>query len=208
MILHCSGITHLRLKAECRSLLHYAFRDIGVHLRRSRRRNSHQLIVARDQIPVLAQIADHHLGRLAYFRAYRECAQLPNQMIRKIARLGEKVLERRPFYLFHLARAAITRIKVFLEERAEIDLFKGVFLLDCSDGVFFGRSTFAIFFAPSSVIQQRNRLFQLFEHWILHHFGRDHVPQLELIERQDTDHLHQARSQDLPLRNLQMQLGL
>ena len=62
---------------------------------------------------------------------------------------------------------------------------------------------------PSSdFVEQRNRIFQFFENRILDHLRVDHVLELKLVEREDRDHLHQARGQDLALRELQVQFGL
>ena len=52
---------------------------------------------------------------------------------------------------------------------------------------------------PTSSIK-RNGIFELFENRVLDHLGVDHVLELKLVEREDRDHLHQARGEDLALR--------
>jgi hypothetical protein len=47
----------------------------------------------------------------------------------------------------------------------------------------------------------------LLQDGILHHLGIDHLLQFELVQRKNAHHLHQARSQDLALRDLQIQFG-
>src|SRR4051812_22677373 len=126
-------------------------------------------------------------------------------MIRKIAWLGKKILKRWTLNLFHLAVSAITRIEIVLEERAEVNFFEGIFLFVRGDGIFFGGSSsspVAVFLFLADVIDQRNCFFQLFENRVLDHLSVDHVLELKLVERQDGDHLHQARSKDLALGQL------
>ena len=57
-------------------------------------------------------------------------------------------------------------------------------------------------------IQHRNGLVNLFQNRVLHHLRIDHLLQLELVERQNAHHLHQAWSQDLALRDFQAHSGL
>ncbi len=104
--------------------------------------------------------------------------------------------------------AAIAGIEIFLKERAKINFFEGIFLFFRGNRVFFGRDPFAIFFLAGGVIEQGNGVFQLLQNRILHHLGGDHVAQLKLVEREHADHLHEARREDLPLRDFQMELGL
>ena len=58
------------------------------------------------------------------------------------------------------------------------------------------------------IVDHRNGIFQFFENGVLHHLGSDHVLELKLVEREDADHLHQSRREDLPLRDLQIQSWL
>ena len=99
----------------------------------------------------------------------------------------------------------ITGVEIVLEERAEIDLFEGIFLFGRGDRIFFGggcSGAVAVFFFLADVIEERDRLFQLFENRVLDHLSVDHVLELKLVEREDRDHLHQARSEDLALGEL------
>ena len=66
----------------------------------------------------------------------------------------------------------------------------------------------ALFLAPANFIDQRNRILQFFQNRILHHFRIDHVLKLDFVEREDRHHLHEARGQNLPLRQLDVQLVL
>ena len=62
-------------------------------------------------------------------------------------------------------------------------------------------------FLPTSS-SKGNRVFEFFENGILNHLGVDHVLELKLVEREDGDHLNQARGQDLALRKLDAQFVL
>ena len=120
----------------------------------------------------------------------------------RLRRLGEKILERRALDLFHLAVGAVAGVEIILEERAEIDLFEGIFLFDGGDGIFFvggGSGALAVLLFFADFVEQGNGVFQFFENRILDHLGIDHVLELKLVEREDGDHLHQARSKDLAL---------
>ena len=57
----------------------------------------------------------------------------------------------------------------------------------------------AVFFFAADFVDQRDGLFELFENRVLDHLGVDHVLEFELVEREDGDHLHQARGEDLAL---------
>ena len=140
-----------------------------------------------------------------HFGAHGDGAELPNQVVGQTAGLGKEILERGPLDVLHLTRAAIAGIEIVLEERAEIDLFEWIFLLNISGGggAFFDRRVIAFLFASIHVVDQGNGLFQFFENRVLHHFGRDHVPKLKLVEREDADHLDKARGQDLSLRDFE-----
>ena len=96
-------------------------------------------------------------------------------------------------------------IKVVLEKRAEVDFLERILLLDGGNGIVFcgcGSGALAIFLFFTDFVEQRNGIFQFLENWILDHLGVDHVLELKLVEREDRDHLHQARSEDLALREL------
>src|SRR6266566_449444 len=122
-------------------------------------------------------------------------------MIGESAGFGYEILKRWPLDVFVFALAAISGIKVIFKERAEVDLFKGIFLVS-RRRCFFGRGqTLTLFFTAANIVDQRNRVFELFQYWILDHFLINHVLQLKLIERKDADHLHEAGREDLPLRD-------
>src|ERR1700756_2116082 len=126
-------------------------------------------------------------------------------MVGEIRRLGEKILKRRTLDVFHLAVRAIAGIKIVLEEGTEIDLFEGILLFDGGNGIFFGgggSGAFAVFLFFADLVEQRNRVFELFEDRVLDHLSIDHVLELKLVEREDRDHLHQARGKNLALREL------
>jgi hypothetical protein len=57
--------------------------------------------------------------------------------------------------------------------------------------------------AARNLIQHRNRLVNLFQDGIFHHLGIDHLLQFELVQRKNAHHLHQARRQDLALRDFE-----
>ena len=133
-------------------------------------------------------------------------------MIAQVPRLRQEVLERRLLDLFHFSRAAIPGIQIILEERAKIYLLERILLLirDCRT-LFRGRlggQPVAFFLLASDIIEQRNGIFQLFEHRVLDHLGIDHVLELELVEREHGDHLHETRRQNLSLGQLDVQLVL
>ena len=165
----------------------------SVSVWRSGSGNAHQFVVTRDQVAVLIKVADDEFGGLAHLSTNRNRAQLPGQVIRKIAGLGKKILERGSLDLLHFAGAAVARVKVVLEKRTEVNLFEGILLLFGGRGSFF-RRPFAVFFAAADLVEQGDGIFQFFEYRIFHHLGSDHVPQLELVERKHRDHLHQTRS--------------
>jgi hypothetical protein len=54
-------------------------------------------------------------------------------------------------------------------------------------------------FLSGDLIEERNILFNFFKNGILGDFSVDHLLQLELIQRQDADHLHEARREYLTL---------
>ena len=65
-----------------------------------------------------------------------------------------------------------------------------------------GGRALAIFFLLADLIEKRNRVFEFLQHGILDHLAIDHVLEFKLVEREDRDHLHQARGEDLALREL------
>ena len=68
-----------------------------------------------------------------------------------------------------------------------------------ADTVGGGSGALAVFFFFADFVQQGNGFFQFLENRVLHHLSIDHVLELKFVEREDGDHLHQARSQYLAL---------
>ena len=107
--------------------------------------------------------------------------------------------------------STVAGIEIVLEKRAEVDLFKGIFLFGGGDGILFsGRSggALAVFLFLADFVQQGNGILKLLKYRVLHHLSVDHVLQLKLIEREDRNHLHQAWGQDLALRQLNAEFVL
>jgi hypothetical protein len=128
---------------------------------------------------------------------------LPGEVVREIRWLGKEILERRTLDLFHLAVSTVAGIEIVLEKRAEVDLFKRIFLLGSGDRILFGRCSggaFPVFLFLAYFVEQGNGILKLLKDRVLHHLSVDHVLQLKLVEREDRDHLHQAWGQDLALR--------
>ena len=111
------------------------------------------------------------------------------------------MFERRLVVLFKVGRGLEAGIEIVLEVASEVDLVEGILLfalclfLNSLDGAL------AVAFDTGSLIEGCGGLFELFEHGILNHLGVDHVLELKLIERENTDHLHQPGCQHLPLRD-------
>ena len=143
-----------------------------------------------------------------------QSSQLPRQVIGQSCRLGEKVLKRGLFALFVLRLCAITGVQVVLKVRSEVDLIEGVLgrgrrlLGDALLSSALLSSALQAHLPASNRIQHRNRLVNLLQDGILDHLGIDHLFELELVERKNAHHLHQTRSQDLALCDLQAQFGL
>ena len=166
-----------------------------------------QFFFATGQVPVVVQIADGELYRLVQAGLQGQISQLPRQVIGQSRRLGEKVLIRGLFTLFVLRLCAVTGVQVILEVRSEVDLVKRI--LNWGRGLFNDallNSALLIalnaFLAARNLIQHRNRLVNLLQDGIFHHLGIDHLLQLEIVERKHAHHLHQSRSQNLALRQL------
>ena len=132
-------------------------------------------------------------------------------MVTQICRLGEKILERRALDFLHLPVRAVPWVEIVLKERAEIDFLKRIFFFCRSGRIFFvagGSGALPIFLLTAYFIEQRNGFLELLKNRVFHHLRGDHVLELKLVEREDRDHLHEARSQDLPLRQLDAQFVL
>ncbi len=169
-----------------------------------------QLVFADCQIPVFVQIPDNELSGKFQSRLQRQCSQLPRQVIGQGRRLRKKVLKRGLLALLILRLGAVARIKVVLKVRPEINLVERI--LGFGRGL--RRSSLhtlhvqILLLSARHLIQHRNRFVNLFQDGVFHHLGIDHLLQLELVERKNAHHLHQARRQDLALCHLQVQFGL
>src|ERR1700733_8297870 len=155
------------------------------------------------QITVLVQVANHIFGCGTQVAAEVQRTQLPEKVIGEGAGLGKKIFKRWFVGLFKTVGRAEARIQIILEVGSKIDLIKRITLvaLGLSCNLFDTAVPFG--FPEGDVIDEGNALFQLFQHRVLNDLGVDQLLQLQLVERQHTDHLHQARRQYLTLRNLQ-----
>ena len=94
-------------------------------------------------------------------------------------------------------------IEIVLEVGPKVDLVERITLVALRLGCDLFHASIALRLSERDVIDEGNTLFQLFQHRILNNLGVDQLFQLQLVQRQHTDHLHQARRQDLTLRNFQ-----
>ena len=119
-------------------------------------------------------------------------------------RRGEEILNRGLLDFLVIVGGAEAGVEVILEIGAEVDFVEGIFLFFVAfgDGLRFDGAV-AVFFCARDIVEQRNVLFHLFENGILGDLGLDHFLQLQLVQRQHADHLHQPGRQDLTLRDLQ-----
>ena len=120
-------------------------------------------------------------------------------MVRQRGGFGDEILKRWPLDVFVFALTAIAGIKVIFKERSEVDLFKRIFLVRRRRRFFGGRQALAFFLAAPHIVDEGDCIFQFLQNRILNHFLSNHVLELKLVEREDADHLHEARCEDLPL---------
>ena len=95
---------------------------------------------------------------------------------------------------------------MLLKIGAEIPFFNQVVLVPVAD--FHTRRGFARFFLLGPLrylVERGGALGQFFENGVHDHLLVDHLAQLELVEREHADHLHQAGRQNLLLRHLEVQ---
>ena len=65
------------------------------------------------------------------------------------------------------------------------------------------RQPATVLFLLTDFVEQRDRFFRVLrENRVLDHLGVDHVLELKLIERENGDHLHETRGEDLALGEL------
>src|SRR6185437_4157422 len=167
-----------------------------------------QLFVRRNQITVFIQVPDHQFGRRRHLGAHRQRPQLPHQVVSQGRRPRQKVFKRRFLYRLHFPLAAVTGVQVVLEKGAKIYFVKGIFLFRLHDRFVGGGHPITVLLLAGHLVQQGNRGIHLLQDRVLHDLGIDHVLELKLVERKHADHLHQARRQDLLLRDLQVQFWL
>src|SRR5262249_10805788 len=96
-----------------------------------------QLIISGREITILIQVSDYEFCRCPNSRTNIHGAELPKQMISKSGRLGKKIFKGRALYIFEVASAAVTGIKIVAEKRTKIYLVEWIFF-------FFRRSSFTI----------------------------------------------------------------
>src|SRR6266850_5578325 len=163
----------------------------------------HQLFDRSREITVFVKIADDAFGQLAHRVGANRHAQLPGQVIAEAGSRGKKLLERRTLGNFALLRAATVPagIEILIEEGADVEFVKGIRFRLLRD--FFG---FCLQEGFVAVVVGLRGLFALFfQDRVGNHLLVDHLAQLKAIEREHADHLNEARSQNLLLRNLQIQ---
>jgi hypothetical protein len=129
-------------------------------------------------------------------------------MVAEGARLRQKVFEGRFVVLFEVRSRLVAGIQIILKVAAEVDLVERIFFLALGLGGNLFRAALAIPLNPRSLLERRRGFLEFLQYGILDHLRVDHVLQLKLVEHKHTDHLHQARRQYLPLRDLQIEFRL
>ncbi len=124
-------------------------------------------------------------------------------MIGEGAGLGKEILKRRLVGLLKTVGRAEAGIQIILKVGAKVYFVERVTLVALRLGRDLFYAALALRLFQGDVIDEGNTLFQLFQHRILNNLGVDQLFQLQLVERQHADHLHQARRQNLTLRNFQ-----
>ncbi len=122
--------------------------------------------------------------------------------------LREEIFKRGLVADLEVVGRAEAGVEIILKIGAEVDLVEGVFLFAEGIGgdVFGGALHLGL--AAGDVVEQGNGLVEFLKNGVFDDFGVDHLLQLELVQGQDTDHLHEARGQNLPLRDFQAQFWL
>ncbi len=168
-----------------------------------------QLVVGRRQIAVLVQVADDVFGRLPHCGREAQRTQLPEEVVGQRGGRREEILNRGFLDLLVVVRRAETGIQIILEIGPKVDLVEGVFLfgLGFGDRLGFDRPV-AILFCAGDVVEEGNGLVHLLQNRVLGDLRLDHLLQLQLVQRQNADHLHQSRRQNLALRDLETEFWL
>ncbi len=135
--------------------------------------------------------------------------QLPLQVVAQRGCLCQEALEPRSFDVLAGHLRAISRIEIVVEVAAIVDLFERIGWL-AIDGLvhrddLFVRRFSAAFLFGARLFQRGCGFRHLLEDGILHQLLRDHFGELELVQRQNADHLDQAGGQNLFLRELDVE---
>ena len=155
------------------------------------------------QVAVLVEIADDAFGDFLHGVGADGDAELPGQVIGEPGGRGQKFFERGTLGNFALLRLAAVAagIEILIEKAANVELVEGIGL-----GLFGNLFGFGFQEGFVAVVVGLRGLFALFfQDGIGDHLLVDHLAQLEAIERENADHLHQTWRQNLPLRHLQIQ---
>ena len=163
-----------------------------------------ELFVAGGNVAAFVQVTDYELDRLMEAEFEGQSSQLPRQVIGQSGRLGEKIFKRGLLVVVKLRLCTVAGVEIILEVRAEVDLGEDV--LRRSRGLL--HTSFQLLLAAGDLIQHRNGFIDLLQDGIFHHLGIDHLLQFHLIQCKNAHHLHQARSEDLSLRDFQVQSWL
>jgi hypothetical protein len=105
--------------------------------------------------------------------------------------------------MFAAGGAVRARIEVLREERPEIEFVEGI-------GRFFLGNFFHFFLQKRFIrvaVWSGRFLRHFIEDGIRHNLLVDHLPQLQPVQRQHADHLHETRREDLLLRDAKIQFG-
>ena len=181
------------------------------------------------QVTRFIQVSDDRVARFTDGIGSGAEAQLPFQVVGQARRLGQEILEGRLLDHFPvvgvngqrileeegfertlfdriLFRGARRGVEVFLEVAAKIHLLERVVLVAVPIVRVSRRHAGPFLFGLRGHLVERGDAFrQLFEDGIGDHLLVDHLAQLELVEREHTDHLHQARCQNLLLSHPEVQ---
>jgi hypothetical protein len=155
------------------------------------------------QITIFVEVADNALGDFLHGVGTNGDAQLPGKVVGEAGGRRQKFLERGPLGNFPFLRlpAVAAGVQILIEEAADVELVKGIGFRLLGNFFSFGLQKSLV-----AIVVGLRRLFALlFQDGIGDHLLVDHLAQLQAIEREHADHLHQTWRQNLPLRHLQIQ---
>ena len=150
-------------------------------------------VLERDaQQAVLVEVLDDGLADLHRQLVADRHAQLPQQVVVEVRRLGEGVLDRRDLGDLRRPHAPVRAVvEVVLEEALDLDLLERVLrALPLLDRLLLRDLLGRLRLLDRDLLEQR----------VLHHLLLEHLGQLEGRERQQLDRLLQRGRQDQPLR--------